>query len=288
MSDPVSAVPPPTVPSPTGPGSTPGASVTGAVVLVSGAAGGIGAALVAAAVRRGASVVVATDVRAPSDVAAAVAAAGADPVRVDARTLDVGDRDAVLDLVADVTDRHGPVDVCCANAGVGTLVGVVDGPVAAWRRAWDVNVMGQVNLAAAVLPAMRARGRGGLLLTASAAGLLSLPGDAPYAVTKHASVALAEWLALTHGPEGISVTALCPLGVETPLLDHDAVATRFVRASGPAVGPEVAAAVGLDALARAELLALPHPEVAAMEAARVADRPAWLARMRTAVARLGS
>lgn len=263
-----------------------GPSLADAVVLVSGAAGGIGAALVDVALARGAATVVATDV----DGAGLDALARARPdagSRLVTRLLDVADREAVLATVAEVARIAGPVDVCCANAGLGTLAGVVDGPVAAWRRAWDVNVMGQVNLAAAVLPMMRERRRGGLLLTASAAGLLSLPGDAPYAVTKHASVALAEWLALTHGPEGIAVTALCPLGVDTGLLGVDGLATRFVRASGNLLDPSEVAAVGLDALARGDLLALPHPEVAAMEAARVADRPAWLARMRTAAARLG-
>ncbi len=258
----------------------------GAVALVSGAAGGIGAALVDGLLARGAAAVVATDVDA-AGLAALARARSAAGDRLETLELDVTDRDAVLAAVAAVAERRGPVDVCCANAGAGTLVGVVDGAPAAWQRAWDVNVMGQVNLAAAVLPAMLARGAGGLLLTASAAGLLSLPGDAPYAVTKHASVALAEWLALTHGPQGVAVTALCPLGVDTGLLEVDALATRFVRASGELLAPAAVAEVALDALARGDLLALPHPEAAAMEAARVADRPAWLARMRAATARLG-
>ena len=264
----------------------PGPPLAGAVALVSGAAGGIGAALVDGLLDRGAATVVATDVD-PDGLAALVRARPTAGDRLATRVLDVTDRDAVLAAVAAVAERWGPVDVCCANAGTGTLAGVIDGPPAAWQRAWDVNVMGQVNLAAAVLPEMVARGGGGVLLTASAAGLLSLPGDAPYAVTKHASVALAEWLALTHGPQGVAVTALCPLGVDTGMLGADGLATRFVRASGELLAPAAVAAVALDALVRGDLLALPHPEVAAMEAARVADRPAWLARMRTAVARLG-
>ena len=263
-----------------------GPPLAGAVAVVSGAAGGIGAALVDALLDRGAATVVATDVD-PSGLDALVRARPAAGERLATRVLDVADRDAVHAAVAAVADRWGPVDVCCANAGTGTLAGVIDGTPAAWQRAWDVNVMGQVNLAAAVLPAMLARGAGGLLLTASAAGLLSLPGDAPYAVTKHASVALAEWLALTHGPQGVAVTALCPLGVDTGMLEVDGLATRFVRGSAELLAPAAVAAEALDALARGDLLALPHPEVAAMEAARVADRPAWLARMRAAVARLG-
>jgi NAD(P)-dependent dehydrogenase (short-subunit alcohol dehydrogenase family) len=266
--------------SPTGP------PLDGAVALVSGAAGGIGAALVDVLLARGVAVVVATDVDG-AGLDALVRARPAAGERLVTQVLDATDRDDVVDAVAAVAARFGPVDVCCANAGTGTLAGVLDGTPSAWQRAWDVNVMGQVHLAAAVLPGMLERGRGGLVLTASAAGLLSLPGDAPYAVTKHASVALAEWLALTHGPQGIAVAALCPLGVATGMLETDGLATRFVRASAELLDPAVVAEVALDALARGDLLALPHPEVVAMEAARIADRPAWLARMRAAVVRLG-
>jgi len=258
----------------------------GDVAIVTGAAGGIGAALVDGLLARGAAAVVAADVDVDG-LAALVRDRPATADRIHPRVLDVADRVAVEAVVAGATELLGPVTVCCANAGIGTLAGVLDAAPAAWQRAWDVNVMGQVNLAAAVLPGMIAARRGGLLLTASAAGLLSLPGDAPYAVTKHASVALAEWLALTHAGDGVTVTALCPLGVDTPLVAIDALATRFVRSSGALLPPEAAAEAGLDALVRGDLLALPHPEVAEMEAARVADRAAWLARMRSAVARLG-
>lgn len=259
----------------------------GDVALVSGAGGGIGAALVDELLVRGAAAVVATDVDGDA-LDALVRSRPRAAGRIHPTVLDVTDRPAVVAVVADTAERFGAVGVCCANAGIGTLAGVVDADPAVWQRAWDVNVMGQVNLAAAVLPGMLARRRGGVLVTASAAGLLSLPGDAPYAVTKHASVALAEWLALTHAGDGIAVTALCPLGVETALVTVDALATRFVRASGPVLTPAEAAAAGLEALARGELLALPHPEVAEMEAARIADRHGWVMRMRSASARLAA
>jgi short-subunit dehydrogenase len=135
---------------------------------------------------------------------------------------------------------------------------------------------------------MLARGEGGLLHTCSAAGLLTVAGDAPYAVTKHAAVALAEWLALTYGDRGIHVTALCPLGVETAMLaTDDVLAARFVRGTGRVLPADVVAASALDALADGEMLALPHPEVAAMEQARAADRRTWLRRLRRAVESLG-
>ena len=139
----------------------------------------------------------------------------------------------------------------------------------------------------AALPGMLDRGEGAFLHTCSAAGLLTIAGDAPYAVTKHAAVAFAEWLALTYGARGITVTALCPLGVETSMLaTADLLATRFVRGTGRVLKPDADALAALDAPVPGEMLALPHPEVAAMELARASDRRTWLARLRAAVAAL--
>jgi NAD(P)-dependent dehydrogenase (short-subunit alcohol dehydrogenase family) len=145
--------------------------------------------------------------------------------------------------------------------------------------------MAHVHAADAALPGMLARGRGALLHTCSAAGLLTVAGDAPYAVTKHAAVALAEWLALTYGDRGITVTALCPLGVETDMLaTEDLLATRFVRATGRVITPAEVASVALDAVEAGDVIALPHAEVELMEQARIADRRGWLRRLRRAVA----
>jgi short-subunit dehydrogenase len=150
-----------------------------------------------------------------------------------------------------------------------------------------VNLMAHVHAADAALPGMLARGEGAFLHTCSAAGLLTIAGDAPYAVTKHAAVAFAEWLALTYGARGITVTALCPLGVETSMLaTEDLLATRFVRGTGRVLKTDAVALAALDALESGEMLALPHPEVAAMELARASDRRTWLARLHAAVAAL--
>ena len=214
---------------------------------------------------------------------------GAEPLDVSITTavVDLTDGDALRGLVSTTEEHHGALDIVCSNAGIGTGEGA-DAGVATWQRAWDVNVMAHVHAAAAALPGMLARGEGAFVATCSAAGLLTLAGDAPYAVTKHAAVGFAEWLALTHGARGIRVVALCPLGVETPLLAAaaDTLAGRIVRASGAVVTAEAAAACAFDALEEGRFLALPQPEVAHHEAAKVADRDRWLARAAAAVERL--
>lgn len=266
-----------------GPVGASGIATGGAVALVTGAGGGIGAALAAELVAREAAAVVVSDldVAAAERVAAAIGAGSA--TRVSAVRLDVADGAAVRDAVAAVEREHGRLDLVCSNAGVGTAGGV-DAPVALWQRAWDVNVMAHVHAADAALPGMLERGSGAFLNTCSAAGLLTVAGDAPYAVTKHAAVAFSEWLALTYGGRGIGVTALCPLGVETDMLAaEELLATRFVRGTGRVLPAAVVATAALDALEAGEMLALPHPEVAAMEQARAADRRGWLDRLRRAV-----
>ena len=267
-------------------GGPQGMRVAGRVALVTGAGSGIGAALARDLVAREAAAVVLTDLDAAAAEVAAAALRGVSGTVVSARALDVADETALRGLVAAVEEDHGRLDIVCSNAGIGTGAGV-EAPTAVWQRAWDVNLMAHVHAADAALPGMLARGEGALLHTCSAAGLLTVAGDAPYAVTKHAAVALAEWLALTYGDRGITVTALCPLGVETSMLDADELlVTRFVRGTGRILTPDVVASAALDALEAGEMLALPHPEVAAMEQARAADRRGWLERLRSAVAGL--
>jgi NAD(P)-dependent dehydrogenase (short-subunit alcohol dehydrogenase family) len=263
--------------------------VVDAVALVTGGGSGIGAALARELAARGAAVVVVSDLSGERAQRTVAALAQEHPgVVLEACALDVADEQALRAHVADIEDRHGRVDVLCSNAGIGTG-GDVDAPTAVWQRAWDVNLMAHVWAADAVLPGMLTRGHGALLHTCSAAGLLTVAGDAPYAVTKHAAVALAEWLALTYGERGITVTALCPLGVETGMLAgaEEQLATRFVRGTGRIIGADEVARAGLDALSAGAPLALPHPEVARLEQARAADRVGWLARLREAVADLG-
>lgn len=276
----------PRAPSPSADASSGDPVVAGCVALVTGAASGIGAALVAALVDRAAAVVVLADLDLDAARATADALASTGSTRLVAVRLDVADADALRALVARIELDHGRLDLVCSNAGIGTGGGI-DAPIALWQRAWDVNLMAHVHAADAAMPGMLARGRGAFLHTCSAAGLLTVAGDAPYAVTKHAAVAFAEWLALTYGERGITVTALCPLGVETSMLAAEGLlATRFVRGTGRVLSADVVATVALDALEAGEMLALPHPEVTAMEQARASDRGSWLARLRAAVAAL--
>ena len=263
-----------------------GFAVAGRVALVTGAGSGIGAALAAALVDRGAAVVVLADLDAVAATSIAEALHRPGATEVIAVALDVADATALRALVARIESEHGRLDLVCSNAGIGTGAGV-EAPIPLWQRAWDVNLMAHVHAADAALPGMLDRGEGAFLHTCSAAGLLTIAGDAPYAVTKHAAVAFAEWLALTYAARGITVTALCPLGVETSMLaTEDLLATRFVRGTGRVLAPDAVALAALDALESGEMLALPHPEVAAMELARASDRRMWLARLRAAVAAL--
>ena len=272
--------------SPADAGAGAGFAVAGRVALVTGAGSGIGAALAAALVDRGAAVVILADLDAVAAASIAEALHRPGATQVIAVALDVADATALRALVARIESEHGRLDLVCSNAGIGTGAGV-DAPVPLWQRAWDVNLMAHVHAADAALPGMLDRGEGAFLHTCSAAGLLTIAGDAPYAVTKHAAVAFAEWLALTYGARGITVTALCPLGVETSMLaTEDLLATRFVRGTGRVLKTDAVALAALDALESGEMLALPHPEVAAMELARASDRRTWLARLHAAVAAL--
>src|SRR5690606_27413171 len=137
---------------------------------------------------------------------------------------DVSREDDICSLIETVEERHGPIDIFCSNAGIL----VTGGPEVAnetWQRIWDINVMAHVWAARHVVPRMVARGGGYLLNTASAAGLLNQVGAAPYAVTKHAAVGLAEWLSITYGDKGVGVSVLCPQSVRTAMTEgRDSVA----------------------------------------------------------------
>jgi NAD(P)-dependent dehydrogenase (short-subunit alcohol dehydrogenase family) len=183
-------------------------------------------------------------------------------------------------------DAHGRIDLFCSNAGIGGG-GDVDAPDELWQRIWDVNVMAHVYAARAVLPAMVDRGDGYLLHTASAAGLLTNLGNAPYSVTKHAVVALAEWLAITYGDRGIKVSCLCPQGVRTNMLlgGLDDLAGAAVAAQGVIEPEEVADAV-VATIAEERFLVLPHPEVLDYFQRKASDYDRWLAGMRRLLARM--
>jgi NAD(P)-dependent dehydrogenase (short-subunit alcohol dehydrogenase family) len=224
-----------------------------------------------------------------ADRDAAGASSVADSIGGTAAEVDVSVEAEVAGLVGDVVAAHGRLDLFCANAGITTGAGL-GADDTDWRRAWEVNVLAHVYAARAVLPEMLARGEGYLLHTCSAAGLLTAVGDAPYAVTKHAALGLAEWLALTYADRGIRVSALCPQGVRTAMLteglDAGHPGALVTAASGEIRTPEEVARVVVEGLRAERFLILPHPEVARYAQRKVADPDAWLAGMRTIVTRL--
>jgi NAD(P)-dependent dehydrogenase (short-subunit alcohol dehydrogenase family) len=254
--------------------------VRGAVAVVTGGAGGIGSALARRFAADGAAAVVVADLDGAG--AARVAASLPAPVGT-GLALDVTDQPAVVAAVARIEDQVGPIDLWCSNAGVASPPGLGDDRD--WDRCWRVHVYAHLLAARHVLPRMVARGRGHLLVTASAAGLLTEMDTAPYPVTKHASVALAEWLAIRHGGDGIGVSCLCPQAVATAML-AGAPAGSATLAAGAVLAPEQVADAVAGALTEGRFLILPHPEVAEYERRRAADRDRWLAGMRRAFARL--
>jgi NAD(P)-dependent dehydrogenase (short-subunit alcohol dehydrogenase family) len=251
--------------------------VKDAVIVITGAGSGIGAALARRFAAEGAAAVIV------SDRDAATASAVAAEMGGTADTTDVTDERAVSALVERTLAEHGRIDLFCSNAGV-FGGGGVEVETAVWQEVIAVNVLAHVYAARAVLPSMLERGRGYLLNVASAAGLLTTPGDALYTVTKHGAVALAEWLAVTYGDRGIGVSALCPLGVATPLLldplRDGLMAAAVVAASGDVISADDVAEAVIVGLAEERFLILPHPEVGKYWAQKAADPDRWLASVR--------
>ncbi len=255
----------------------------GKIAVITGAAGGIGRALARRFAAEGAAGLVLSDLD-PDAVAKLATELDAHPVAAD-----VTDEAQVKALVDAALERYGRVDLFCSNAGILSGAGI-EAPNEIWQRSWAVNVQAHVYAARAVLPSMLARGEGYLLQTCSAAGLLTAVGDAPYSVTKHAAVGLAEWLAIEYGGRGIKVSALCPQGVDTPMLndglDLGHVGARVTAASGAVLSPEDVAGAAVRGLAEERFLILPHPEVATYQANKVGDPDRWIAGMRRLAAGL--
>lgn len=246
----------------------------GAGVVVTGAGSGIGEGLARRFATLGARVVV-------NDIDGTAATRVADDVGGLALAGDAADAVAVGQLVAAAREHLGEVDLFCANAGVAPMGGVVGrhaATAAGWGQAFEVNVMGHVHAATALLPAWLERGQGRFVSTASAAGLLTMIGSAPYAVSKHAAVAFAEWLRVTYAHRGIVVQTVCPQGVRTPMLEGSGRLGRALL-EPDAVEVSVVADAVVAALADDRFLVLPHPEVAGFLAAKAADPDAWTAQM---------
>jgi NAD(P)-dependent dehydrogenase (short-subunit alcohol dehydrogenase family) len=203
-------------------------------------------------------------------------------------TIDVRDEAAIIDLVRSTELAHGAVDLFCSNAGFVTQGGVEEtGEIL--QSLWEVHVVAHVHAARAVLPGMIARGEGYLLNTASAAGLLTQVGSMGYTITKHAAVALAEWLAITHHHQGIRVSVLCPQAVRTNITanspdarvaDPSAHGPLGVASNDAVLEPADVARQCIEAIAAERFWVLPHPEVARLVARKADDIDRWLAGMR--------
>jgi NAD(P)-dependent dehydrogenase (short-subunit alcohol dehydrogenase family) len=273
--------------------------ITGRVAVVTGGASGAGRALCLGLAERGASGVVVADI--DGDGAQAVAAQiEASGRRAIAVATDVSREADVQALVARAEAAVGPIGLFFSNAGI-IVAGGPEATDDAWSRIWAINVHSHVYVARAVLPGMLARGEGYLVITASAAGLLTQLGSAPYAVTKHAAVAFAEWLSISYGDRGVRVSCLCPQAFTSNLLatsrrEAGADALPETGSAGPSAQAAVdgvltsdqVAQAALDAVGSEQFLILPHPEVAMYERRRADDRERWLRGMRRMQARLTS
>jgi NAD(P)-dependent dehydrogenase (short-subunit alcohol dehydrogenase family) len=245
------------------------------ITVVTGGGNGIGRALCKRFAAEGAKVVVADiETEAARQVATEI---GGTPV-----CANVASESDVQLLVDTVLKKHGQIDLFCSNAGIG-VEGDCDVPDREWQRIWDINVMAHIYAARAVLPGMLARKEGYLLQTVSAAGLLTQIGSAPYAVTKHAALALAEWLSITYGDQGIKVSALCPQGVKTRMLANAEFGGGTFLLEGALEPDQVADAVvkGIEA---ESFLILPHPEVLEYMRRKTGDYDRWLRGMRRLLA----
>lgn len=252
------------------------------VAVVTGAANGIGRALARRFVAEGARGVALVD-RDGAGLTNLAAELGEITI---ALTADVGVEADIEHVVEATEKRWGPIDLFCSNAGIGGGGGI-EADDEMWHAVWQINVMAHVYAARAVLPSMLERGEGYLLNTASAAGLLTNIGNAPYTATKHAAVGLAEWLAVTYGDRGIKVSCLCPQGVRTNMLlgSPGDPATEVVLAQG-AIEPEQLASSVIEGLSAERFLILPHPEVADFVRRKAEDPDRWLAGMRRLQARI--
>jgi NAD(P)-dependent dehydrogenase (short-subunit alcohol dehydrogenase family) len=249
--------------------------LAGKHVVITGAASGIGRACATRFAAEGARVVIA-------DIDGEQAEAVAREIDAQALRTDVSREADIATLVATAQELGGPVDLFFSNAGIGGPPGGPEADDAGLQLAWQVNVMAHVWAARALLPAMVQRGDGYLLSTASAAGLLTQLSALAYSATKHAAVAVAEWLSITYADAGIKVSCLCPQGVRTPMLElalEDPVGAAPLLAGGLLDPDEVADAV-VAGIGEERFLILPHGDVAKHIAFKGAQPERWLEGMR--------
>ena len=258
--------------------------ITGTVAIVTGGGSGIGRALATALAAAGARVVVGdVDDAGAQETATRIRGAGGSVVAVRADASSTSGIEAMRDAAV---GEFGPVDIYVANAGI--IGGTGLGTEGDWDRILDINLRAHIRAAEILVPEWISRGSGYFVAVASAAGLLTQLGCAGYAVTKHAAVGFAEWLAITYGDDGIGVSCVCPLGVDTPLMESVRAraepATRLgaesVLRSGDVISPDEVAALTVEAVRAGRFLVLPHPQVLEMYRHKGSDYDRWIAGMR--------
>jgi NAD(P)-dependent dehydrogenase (short-subunit alcohol dehydrogenase family) len=248
------------------------------VVVVTGAGSGIGRALAQRCAREGAAAVV------MADIDGARAARVADTLETPAigTACDVTDESQLAALIEQTEDTFGPIDLYFANAGIADGAGL-NTPDDVWQHVLDVNVMAHVHAARHLVPRWLQRGGGYFVVTASAAGLLTQIGAAPYSVSKHAAVGFAEWLAITYGAQGIRVSCICPMMVNTPMLTghdvDDPAREQMLRALSNVLEPDDVADAVIAGVRDERFLILPHEDVLIHARRRADDHQRWLAGM---------
>jgi NAD(P)-dependent dehydrogenase (short-subunit alcohol dehydrogenase family) len=257
------------------------------VVVVTGGAGGIGRAMAARFAAEGARAVVVADI---DGVGAEATAAALGDVGL-GLACNVAVEAETAGLIARAEEAFGPIDLFCANAGVGAGTDPMTTTEAEWDISINVNVKAHVYAAKHLLPGWLSRGEGYFLSTASAAGLLTQIGSVPYSVTKHAALAFAEWLAVTYGDRGVRVSCLCPMGVNTAMLGPGASgvtspSAAVVKAAGMVLEPDEVAEAVVKALAAETFLVLPHHEVLTFFRRKASDYDRWIQGMQRLRARV--
>ncbi|MGE5617523.1 MAG: SDR family oxidoreductase [Candidatus Woesearchaeota archaeon] len=256
--------------------------LSGRTIVITGAGSGIGRALAERFAAEGPRALVLADLNQEAvEAVAAKLGEVATPVKAD-----VGREEDVLGLVDRARVVGGQVDVFVSNAGIpGPDGGPIDARDEEWDRAWRINVMAHVWAARALLPEMLERGDGYLVSTASAAGILTQVGALVYSTTKHAAVAIAEWLSITYGDRGIKVSCICPLGVRTPMLEtalEESVGGAALLRDELLEPSDVAEAV-VAGMREERMLIFPHPQLTQYMAFKGGDNERWLAGMRRMV-----
>ena len=240
------------------------------IVVVTGAANGIGRAMAVRFAKENAKAVICADLdeNGANETARQINGIG--------KKLDVSDPSAIADLIEQTENDIGPIDLFCSNAGI-LMAGGVEVPDDQWQKIWDVNLMSHVWAARYLVPRMAARGGGYLLNTSSAAGLLNQVGSAPYGVTKHAAVGLAEWIAMSYGDRGIKVSLLCPQAVSTEMIRGF---EEHVASIDGVIKPEDVAEACVQGIRDEQFLILPHPKVSTYIKNKAENYERWIGGMR--------